>query len=210
MKEQLYILLLDNCSVPAFMSAEKPYIGTINDIDGFINVIKEDDCICEEFKELIPVYKKYLDGEKNVTHRVACRDVPFLAPLDIFDLQTKIIDETTSIHKNTWYCDYKIHFDKANTEHIWIFYNEKYYRCIRAKFTNLKYWNQFKSEYVDFDMFWGYPHQIERDGDKIYNRMFVIEKSFATKEGMMEDIKNFNDNPDVVFTEIINDIFGDG
>lgn len=210
MEKQFYVLLLDDYSIPAFISSEKAYIGTINDIDMFIKAYKEDEYIDEDCTDLVLTYEQYKKGNKNITHCVACHYVPFLTPIRVFESKRLKLNETFLTHSNTWLCDYKMHFDNASTEHIWISYNKKYYRCIRAEIENLGYWNTIISKYAEIDMFWGYPHQLEWDGNKIRNRMFVIEKSFDKKEDMLKDIDEFDKNPNPVFTEVLNDVFGDG
>ena len=59
-------------------------------------------------------------------------------------------------------------------------------------------------------MLWGYPHQIEFEKNTTYNRMYVVEKTFNNRDELLADIENFEVNPDPVFTEVLNDIFGDG
>lgn len=59
-------------------------------------------------------------------------------------------------------------------------------------------------------MLWGFPHQIEIEKSKVFNRLFVVEKYFKNKQEAIDDMNGFSLKPDPVYTEIMNDIFGDG
>ena len=46
--------------------------------------------------------------------------------------------------------------------------------------------------------------------NKVFNRLYVVEKCFKNKQEAVEDMNGFSIKPDPVYYEIINDIFGDG
>jgi hypothetical protein len=77
---------------------------------------------------------------------------------------------------------------EAKNKHIWISCQGEYMRCIRTKFVNLQY-EHFGGRWDEPGMLWGYPHQIEFDGNKTYNRMFVVEKIFKNKQEALEDME---------------------
>ena len=59
---------------------------------------------------------------------------------------------------------------------------------------------------------WGYPHLIEYVAEE---RMHIstlaqTEKYFDTLEELKADHERFKNAPDPIFTELCNDIFGDG
>ena len=207
--EQLYALCLDDYSSPSFISSEKPYIGTIEDIINLLNAIKSDELFHDKFPELFSAFDRFLKGEKNIIHNVALRKVQLLAPVIEIDSTASYLENTKFKHINTWGFPYEMQFERTCNEHIWISYKGKYYRCIRAKIKDLKYKNSI-GQYTEIDMAWGFPRQIEFENNTTYNRLYVTEKVFEKQEDVLIDIENFKQNPDPIFTEILNDIFGDG
>lgn len=207
--KQLYALCLDDYSSPSFISSEKPYIGTIEDIINLLNAIKSDEFFHDKFPELFSAFDRFLKGEKNIMHNVALRKVQLLTPVIEIDSTTSYLENTKFEHINTWGFPYEMQFEKAHSEHVWVLYKGKYYRCIRAKIRDLKYKNSI-GQYKEIDMAWGFPRQIEFENDITYSRLYVTEKVFEKQEDVLTDIENFKQNPDPIFTEILNDIFGDG
>lgn len=207
--KQLYALYLDDYSSPSFISSEKPYIGTVEDIINLLNAIKSDELFHDKFPELFSAFDRFLKGEKNIMHNVALRKVQLLTPVIEIDSTTSYLENTKFEHINTWGFPYEMQFEKAHSEHVWVLYKGKYYRCIRAKIRDLKYKNSI-GQYKEIDMAWGFPRQIEFENNITYSRLYVTEKVFEKQEDVLVDIENFKQNPDPIFTEILNDIFGDG
>ena len=56
----------------------------------------------------------------------------------------------------------------------------------------------------------GFPMQIVLEKDIVSNILYTPEKVFDCEEELLKDIENFRNAPDPVYTEIFNDIFGDG
>ena len=205
-KNKMYRLQLDDYSKPGFVSNTKNYYGTLADINGLITALEEYDK--ENFKDLITAFKTYLQGDKKVTHNVAYRNVKLLEPVQLLGSFEHTMTDYQWEHTNTWGFPYKVKFDKAEIEHFWFSVRKKYYRCMRAAFTNLAYENPVE-EWTPLGTFvLGFPCMLKREFDIIGNRLAVEEKVFDSKEDMEFDMNNFDKSVD--FTEFCNEIFGDG
>lgn len=65
-------------------------------------------------------------------------------------------------------------------------------------------------EYKPIRYCMGFPLQIVSEKDTVSNTLYVTEKIFDNEKELLQDIENFRNAPDPVYTEIFNDIFGDG
>ena len=59
-------------------------------------------------------------------------------------------------------------------------------------------------------MIWGYPGVIAGRKGNLYNTILVEEKVFKNKAEAVADRMNFATNPDPIFNNFLDDIFGDG
>lgn len=50
----------------------------------------------------------------------------------------------------------------------------------------------------------------DTDRNTVGNRLYVTEKFLKSEEELLQDIEKFRNAPDPIYTEIFNDIFGDG
>ena len=71
MEQKWFRLLLDDYSVPAITTADKEYYGTLDDIKGLIESLKNDEKGSAGHKGTIEAFEKYLAGDKSATHNVA-------------------------------------------------------------------------------------------------------------------------------------------
>jgi len=94
--------------------------------------------------------------------------------------------------------------DRAKTTHLWLKDEERYFRCIIARFENLTYEGR-----PFHGSFWGFPQMIVEEGTATSIRLAVKEKQFAFLEKWQEDMATFKE-ADINFTEVCNEIFGDG
>lgn len=209
MSKQLYRLCLDDFSSASFCSFEKYYFGTLDDIKNFIDAIRSDEKLAEKFANLINTFDKYMAGEKNIKHNVAYREMPFLVRAKCLDTTESMLTNYNWEHINTWQWPYDMRCKEAKSSHVWISCQGEYMRCIRTEFIDLEY-EHFNGRWDEPGMIWGYPHQIEFDNNRTYNRLFVAEKLFKNKTESLEDIEKFKINPDPNFKEVLDDIFGDG
>lgn len=207
MSKQIYKMCLDDCSTPGFVSFTKDYFGTIEDVEGLVTAIRDDELRPDDY--LASILDRYKSGEKDVTNNAAYKERPFLLRARCIEKRTSFLYQYRWEHVNVWNCPYEMKCSKAESTHIWITCHRKFYRCIKTTFTNLRY-ESIGGKYKTINMLWGYPHQIEFNKNTLYNRMYVVEKTFKTRAELLKDIENFELNPDPVFTEVLNDIFGDG
>lgn len=203
-------LRLDDYSTASFTSFDKDYFGTLEDIDGLFEAIREDENTVDQFQDILSVYDQYLAGNRKVTHNVAYRDVPFLVPAKVLAVETSVLTDHSWEHVNTWDCIYQMKCDKAESKHIWFSCHGSYTRCIQTRFTNLLY-ESAAGSYVSHDgWMWGFPHQLEYEPPITESRLYVVEKSFKNKAEAMADRINFIQNPDSQFGNVLDDLFGDG
>lgn len=205
-----YRLLLDDYSAASFTSFDKDYFGTLEQIDDFFQAIKADEDMAKRQEYILSIYDQFLAGKKTISHIVAYREVPFLVPAKILGEHQSVLTNHSWEHLNTWRFPYMMKCDKAESTHLWISCYGKYSRCIQTKFTNLYYDGLGTGYRKHTDSAWGYPHQIECDGDHTYCRLFVQEKVFKNKAQALNDRINFMHNPDPIFDRVLDDIFADG
>jgi len=207
MSKQIYRLSLDDYATPGFISFTKGYYGTIEDIEGLVCAIRDDETNPNDY--LSSIFDRYKSGEKDITHNAAYKERPFLQKARCIEKRTSFLYQHRWEHINIWNCPYEMKCTKAESTHIWLSCHRKFVRCIKTTFTNLRY-ESFGGKYKGINMLWGYPHQIEFEKNTTYNRMYVVEKTFNSRTELLADIENFELNPDPIFTEVLNDIFGDG
>jgi len=210
MHNQLYRLCLDDCSMPGFCSFNTDYIGTLDDVESFIEAIQQDEKFADIETRLIEAWNSYAAGNHNVTYTAAYQENTFLVRVNCLSTAETVLTDYEWEHLNTWDCPYFMRCAKAESTHVWLSYQGKYCRCIRTRFTDLAYKNIIDGYLTLAGSFLGYPHMIEKDGDVTYHRMYVLEKAFKNKEETLLDIEDFKAQPDIVFRNVLNDIFGDG
>lgn len=92
------------------------------------------------------------------------------------------------------------------SSHIWISCTGAYTRAI---FFNLQYQN-IVGDYTSPIMYWGFPHQIETEGNKTYSRLFSVEKVFESKAEALDDIEKIKKESKPDFSVLLEDFLGDG
>ncbi len=208
--ETIYRLLLDDYSTASFVSGVKTYFGTFKDIDGLFGYLRSDKNLAEDYENVLKAYYKSLSVENRIAKNVTHHEVPFLAQAKVLKTEAASLTNYEWEHRNTWRWPYIMRCDEANTIHLWLSCQGKYYRCIRANFTNLQYRTE-SDEYRQIgDMFWGYPGQIIVKNGNIENRLFVIEKQFTSKTEALTDHIGFSVKANPIFNSVLEDIFGNG
>ena len=93
--------------------------------------------------------------------------------------------------------------------HVWLKYEKRYYRCIRARMKDLHYETDDNIGPKPISSpFWGYPHIIEYAKPYTYNRLYEVEKIFDTWSEAEKDMKSFT--WEIILTGFFSDIFGNG
>lgn len=209
MSKQFYRFKTDDYSAASFTSFTKDYFGKIEDLSDYVEVLRNDSERYDDFANLISCFDRYIKGEHDITHYAAYNEVPLLVKAKCLGVDSSYLEKYKWEHIDTWGFPYNMKCKEAQSSHIWLSCHGEYFRCIRTEFLGLKYENtNFK--YVAPSMLWGLPHQIEVDGKRLYNRLYVVEKRFKNRQEALNDIEKFKIETDPDFTEIINDIFGDG
>ena len=101
-KEKYYLMFLDDYAAAQFTSFGKMYFGTLEEIGHFIRLLEKDKETAGVHKDTIEGFYKFLEGDTNVTHKVAYQDVRLLTPVrvrgsNVFKFKRKIWT-----HLNTW------------------------------------------------------------------------------------------------------------
>lgn len=178
-----YRVELPDYAKPAFVTVSKSYFGTLDDFSAFFTAYNMDD--------------------KSDLREVHMTEVPVLAT------RSSHADDFQIEHLNIHGWPHYMSGTAMESVHVWLKYNNRYYRCIRARLTNLHYDTEPDGEPMLYTgMSWGFPAIIEYSAPYTYNRLYETEKIFDTWEEAEADIRAFNG--EVVLTEFFNDIFGDG
>ena len=210
MGKRIFRLQLDDHAMPGFASGHKDYFGTLDMIEGFINAIRNDEQFAERYQNLVSFFDRYKAGETDIEHSIA-----YGAPRPLL-VRTRCIAERRSVltnhkweHLNIWQWPYDMKCKVADCQHVWLTCHKRFMRCIKVEFTNLKY-QHLHGEWDHPGFLLGYPHMIEVEGKKTYNRLYIVEKYFKNRGELLADIELFDRKPDPNFKEVLNDIFGDG
>lgn len=211
-KSLFYCLTLDDYSCASFCTFEKYYFGTFHQISSLIASLEADEnCTNNSLTRLIQAFKEYCSGNTEVTYDVAYKEIPLLQPAFLYGFIKITTDSNKVEHLNAWDLPYYLQWEKAESEHIWLLHGKLYVRCIKICFTNLQYADvDTDAEFEPIDTGFGFPNMIDIKDDLTSNKLFVIEKYFDNEEELLKDIKKFINTPDPIYTEVFNDIFGDG
>lgn len=178
-----FCIRLPDYAKPAFCSFTKRYYGTMKEIDAFLS------CLSHE-------------------ERAGIGQLSF-QPVPVLGFRTSVHMDFTYDHQNIWGATYNIHCEKIESIHVWVKCEEHFYRCMKAKITNL----QFSSEFDPCmrpikKMFWGFPHIIEYVEPITFNQLYVTEKAFSSRFEAEQDMFKFKHDIDI--SGFLDDVFGDG
>ena len=174
---------LPNYAAPAFVTLQKDYFGSLEDIDAFMSLLDENEQQQVGSVQLTPVPIMGTRSAQNRDYQVA--------------------------HQNIYGFPYYMSSRMVESVHVWLKYDNRYYRCIRARMDRLHYSDELDDSLKPLHgISWGFPHIIEYAEPYTYNRLYEKEKVFDTWEEAERDMKAFT--CEIVLTEVFNDIFGDG
>ena len=207
--EQLYQLRLDDCATPSFVSFDKPYYGTLEEIRDFVAALEQDEECREGEESLITAFHAYEAGKHGATHYAAYQEIPLLIPVSILTRKTVILREYAWTHMNIWNCPYELRCEELEAGQVWIETEKGCVRCLRAKFKNLELKSVIRNDWRPLNSgFWGYPHMLEYEEPYVYNRLLVSEESFNTRELALKNAHARQ--PGLCLDEVCDDMFGDG
>jgi len=209
MKEKYYILRLWDYATPSFVSFDKVYVGTENEIRAAIASMKEYE---ETPSATVEAVEKYLSGDKTATHNIAYQEIPALEPCKFICSSVLTIGKKQWEHTNTWGCPYIMRCDSAEVKQIIVKYQRKYYRCHRTTFHNLRYESVMGRWSLMGDFYLGpcYLFDVSRRKGKprtMNNLLYVVEEIYDTLEEAEDKILS---EEHLDFKTFLDDIFGDG
>lgn len=214
-EKQFYCLTLDDYAVPSFCSFEAWYFGTLPLITSLIEELKADEKYSKNHAHLIEAFREYCNGNTKVTHNVAYQEMPLIEPVSVYTEIENTAGRNKVEHLNVWDCTYYMRWKKSESNHIWLRYKNCYLRCIKTQFYNLEFAViDIEENYEPIDCYMGFPRQTvfgeAADEYTVENRLYVSEKVFDSEDELLQDIENFRNTPDPIYTEIFNGIFGNG
>lgn len=183
-KRDIFKVELLDYAKPEFCTHWKPYFGALEDIAEFRRALHRD----EKHKPEDMIFASVkLYGSRHETRKPG-----------LFE------------HTNIWGFPYFVWWNKLESVHLWVGEKDKYYRCVRARLTNLQYdadedaaMKQSPGEQI-----WGYPHVLEYRYPFHFTRMYVIEKRFDSEAELLEDLRDYKG--EIELSGWLDELFGDG
>lgn len=207
-KEKYYVIHLDDYAAAQFTSFGKMYFGTLDEIGHFIRLLEKDEQTAEAHKDTIEGYYKFLQGDTNVTHKVAHQDVRLLTPVIVRGSNVFRMHRKRWTHLNTWRWPVKMRASQIIVEVKLFKYKNRIYRAIRPAFKNLSDYSPFSKEWKKRqECFWGFPHMLDLDGDWNQCRFFVVNEEYKEFSQACEDMF---DETKINFEPVIDEVYGNG
>ena len=206
MDNRFYAFHLDDPAVPAIATASKLYIGQRDAILAVTARLEE----AGSYPETTDAVRRYFDGQKNVTHTVACRKYPVLKPLYPLAMTQHSIPHPQWTHRNAWDSEYVLRADSADVTQIVVRYGGEYVRCVKACFYDLCYrFDENIWQPIGRTVF-GHESVLDitdTPGRSLRNLLFVVEDRSKTSADMISKIQ---DPGAVIFDRVMDEVFGDG
>lgn len=179
----IYCINLPDYSLPGFVSGDKPYFGTLVDLELMREAQRQEE------RELFSTARLQ---ECVVLGWTTCRRGGYQA-----------------CHSNTYGFPYYMSCRELYSNHLWIRVDNQHFRCVRACCFDLRYSPEEQEQPGKLiGGYWGFPHQIRIENTMTYCQLFVVEKAFANASEAMQDITGFTG--EAILDEFFDDIFGDG
>lgn len=183
-KRDVFSVQLPDYAKPGFCTFSKSYFGTAEDIAEFRRALHQD--------------------EKRKPE-----DMAFSA-VQVFGTRYEARSAGIYEHTNVWGFLYYVWWNKLESVHLWVGDHGIYYRCVRARMTNLQYNTDENASMKRSPgkQIWGYPHVLEYRHPFHFSRMYVIEKRFDSEAEMLDDLKNYKG--EIELGGWLDELFGDG
>lgn len=210
MKENYYVLYLDEPASPGFCSLDKMYVGTESDL----KIVADNMLDNQVYVETAEAIKKYFEGDRSVEHTIAYRKRKVLEPIKVAAEHVLNIEKLEWTHKNAWGFPYDMKAEKVKLQQIVFDYNGSVYRCIKGWFANLCYkgvggaWNPLDGG------FWGNAFilnvlRMQEPGSFVFNNiLYVIEESYSSE--IDKAILDMTIQEKIQLQGICDEIFADG
>lgn len=208
MAEYYYVLNLWDYSTPAFVSFDKMYVGTETEIRTAIESMKQEN----KNDETVVALERYFAGDTTATHNIAYRDIPVLEQCERVASSTLTLGEYFWEHINVWGFPYYMKCDSAEVKQILVEYKDKYYRCVRVWFKNLRYKSVSENWDLLGDFYLGPAYLFDvkdepGEGRTMNNLLYVAEEVYANLEEAEDKLLS---EEHLIFKGFCDDIFGDG
>lgn len=210
MNEQYYRITLQDYAKPAFVTVEKDYYGSLQQIRAFVDALEQDERTQESKAALIQAFHDFEGGNVDATHPVCFQETRLLTPVKCIGTKKFSLGPRRWEHLNIWGFPNPLRYESVDVTFYWFSEKGAYCRCMIAQFQNLEMESFAGSWRTLADVTWGHPHIVELEGICTFNRLAVIESRFEKHVDLLKDYKHFQLPSEVDFTEFCNDIFGDG
>ena len=203
MIEQFFVLHLPDYVCPPTVTANKLYFGSKDDLTEYLNN--------KDYRRGLALDEKLLEAFlKDTKQKIAYNSYQLGEKALVLGDETVISPATEWQHMNIWGFPYDMCFDKCLTSVVWMRYKGVYYRCVKPKFLNLSYLNEVTEEYAFLETYWGQPGFFKQNGRWLEASLYVIEKKFDGLLDAMQDMNDFCESTCLEFSNVIEEIFGDG
>ena len=210
MNEQYYRIMLNDYAKPAFVTFDKAYYGSLQQVRSFVEALELDERTKESQSSLIQAFHEYERGNTEVTHPVCFHEDRLLSPVKCIGTKQFSLGPRQWDHINIWGFPNPLRYESVDVTFYWFSEKDSYCRCLTAQFQNLEMESLNGKWHPLADATWGHPHMVELEDACTFNRLAVVESRFEKHIDLLENFQRFQVPSEVDFTEFCNDIFGDG
>ena len=210
MNEQYYRIMLNDYDKPAFVTFDKAYYGSLQQVRTFIEALEQDKRTKRNHEPLIKAFREYESGNTEVTHPVCFHEAKLLTPIKCIGTKQFSLGPRQWDHINIWGFPNPLRYESVDVTFYWFSEKDSYCRCLTAQFQNLEMESLNGKWHPLADATWGHPHMVELEDACTFNRLAVVESRFEKHIDLLENFQRFQVPSEVDFTEFCNDIFGDG
>lgn len=210
MNEQYYRIILHDYAKPAFVTCDKDYYGSMQQVRTFVDALEQDERTQKSQRALIRAFHEFEGGNTEATHPVCFHEARLLTPVKCIGTKRFSLGSRQWEHINIWGFPNPLRYESVNVTFYWFSEKGHYRRCMTAHFQKLEMESLVGKWKPLANVTWGHPHMVELEGTCTFNRLSVVESCFTKHIELLEDYKHFQPPSEVDFTEFCNDIFGDG
>lgn len=209
MNEKYYVLYLDDPATPSFCSFDKLYVGTEADIKKVADNLAKNN----SYPKTAEAIYSYFKGNHSAEHSIAYQTRVVLQEVDVEARNTIKLADKRWTHDNAWGFPYYMKCESVRAYQIVFRFNDKVYRCVKAKFKNLEYKIMYENWHKLSGWCWGNAAVLEvnKNSDTedamLGNILYVEEEQY---EDVAEAIKDMRNKKKLEFKRICDEIFGDG
>ena len=213
-QNSFYAIEIDNCYWTGFPFSTIYFLGTLKDIENYIDLIIKRDKDLDYYKNLIEI-KNVIERSKIENNTTLIENNASLTPVTIYRLAGISSKKPYSWeHINFWGFPYGMKCDGYDIKTIWCEINNSFYRMYDISMKNLEYNAPGLSDnYKPLGMYLGHPHlfsfENKNDAHIMKTNLFIPEKIFDSEKGLKEDVEKYKPH-NIDFRTFCNEIFADG